>query len=111
MYLDDIIIWSSSIEEHLKHIREVMNMLRKNRLYCNTKKSEFFLFELTFLGHKISQKGIEACTSKIDCIMKWLVPKSATDVRAFLGPVRYIAAFLPKLAKFTVVLNGLTTKV
>ena len=85
-------------------------MLREKKLHCNPKKSEFFLFELTFLGHKVSQKGIEACSSKTDHILEWLQPKSATDVRAFLGLVRYIAAFLLKLAKFTVVLNELTTK-
>jgi hypothetical protein len=55
IYLDDIIIWSNSIEEHTKHIKLIMDALRKARLYCNARKSKFYLTELIFLGHCISQ--------------------------------------------------------
>jgi RNase H-like domain found in reverse transcriptase len=84
--------------------------LRKHGLCLNGKKSEFFCTELDFLGHHISGCGIEANTSKVDKILNWPVPKSASDVRAFLGLVRYIAVYLPKLAEFTLVLSPLTTK-
>jgi hypothetical protein len=110
IYLDDIIIWSNSLEEHTTHIKLVMDALRKARLYCNAKKSKFYLTELVFLGHRISQQGIEACSSKVDKILSWPTPKSATDVRSFLGLVRYIAVFLPHLADHTTVLIPLTTK-
>ena len=63
-----------------------------------------------FLGHHISSRGIEANTSKVDKILNWPVPKSASDVRAFLGLVQYIAVYLPKLAEFMSVLSPLTMK-
>jgi hypothetical protein len=110
IYLDDIIIWSLSIEEHTMHIKMIMDTLRKARLYCNAKKSKFYLTELIFLGHRISQRGIEACSSKVDKILSWPTPKTATDVRSFLGLVRYISAFLPHLAEHTAILTPLTTK-
>lgn len=63
-----------------------------------------------FLGHRISQQGIEACPSKVEKILNWPVPKSVTDVRSFLGLVRYIAAFLPNLADHMGILMPLTMK-
>jgi hypothetical protein len=110
VYLDDIIIWSNNVAEHAKHLDMIMTALRKAKLYCNSKKCKFFQRELDFLGHHISERGIEANSSKIDRILQWPTPKSSTDVRAFLGLVRYISAFLPKLADYTVVLTPLTTK-
>jgi YD repeat-containing protein len=79
-------------------------------LYCNAKKSKFHLTELIFLGHRISQEGIEACSSKVDKILNWPVPASASDVQSFLGLVRYISNFLPNLAEHTVLLTPLTMK-
>jgi hypothetical protein len=84
--------------------------LEKARLYCNPKKCKFFHDEIDFLGHHISVRGIEANSSKVDRIIQWPVPKSSTDVRAFLGLIRYIAIFLPRLADHTTVLTPLTTK-
>jgi hypothetical protein len=110
IYLDDIIIWSQTIEEHHAHVRLVMEALQKARLYCNPKKCEFYLLEVDFLGHHISTRGIEANSSKVEHVLDWPVPKNATDVRSFLGLVRYIAHYLPQRADFTVILTPLTTK-
>ena len=110
VYLDDIIIWSNSVEEHNKHVRMILDALRAAKLYCNPAKCQFFLLELDFLGHHISARGVEAHSSKVGRILDWPVPKSCTDVRSFLGLIRYIAVFLPKLADYTVVLTPLTTK-
>src|SRR6202167_1497175 len=110
IYLDDIVIWSDSVEQHTEHVRMVLAALRKAKLYCNPKKCHFYLLELDFLGHHISVRGIEADTSKVDKIMNWPIPKNTTDVRSFLGLVRYIACFLPQLADFTCILTPLTTK-
>jgi hypothetical protein len=110
IYLDDIVIYLDTLVEHSEHIKQVMNALQKDQLYCNTKKSKFYLTELTFLGHQISQEGIEACSSKVDKILNWPTPSSVMDVRSFLGLVQYIAAFLPNLAEHTTVLTPLTMK-
>jgi hypothetical protein len=103
-------ISSADVEEHERHIQLVMEALAKAKLYCNAKKCEFFVTKLNFLGHHISAWGVEADGSKVDKILEWPVPTSATDVRSFLGLVRYIAVYLPKLAEWTRVLTPLTTK-
>ncbi|GBE87361.1 hypothetical protein SCP_1100360 [Sparassis crispa] len=110
VYLDDIIIWSQSLEEHICNVHTVLNALRTHHLYCSDKKTSLFLTELSFLGHVISQVGIQADPQKIEKILNWTVPRSAPQVRAFLGLVRYIAPFLPNFANFTHILNPLTTK-
>ena len=110
VYLDDVIIWSDNLIDHKKHVNMVMEALQKAHLYLNAKKCYFFLTEVDFLGHHISARGIEPQSSKCEKIMNWPMPKSATDVRSFLGLVQYISAFLPNLADHTVVLTLLTTK-
>jgi hypothetical protein len=79
-------------------------------LYCSVKKSILFVRELDFLGHHISERGIEPDPKKIECIVNWPIPKSSTDVRGFLGLVRYVANFLPLLADHTRILTPLTHK-
>jgi Reverse transcriptase (RNA-dependent DNA polymerase) len=110
IYLDDIVIWSNSIDEHITNVRKVMEALCQAKLYVNEKKTKLSCYEIKFLGHKISQSGIEADDSKVSKILDWPVPKSASDVRAFLGLVRYLNAFLPHLAMQSEILNCLTTK-
>ena len=66
VYLDDIIIWSQSIAEHEQNVNLVLEALRTAHLYCSMKKSTLFTTELNFLGHTISQHGIEADCSKVE---------------------------------------------
>ena len=80
IYLDDIVIWSNTVEQHTEHIHLVLGALRKAKLYCNPRKCHFYLLELDFLGHHISAHGIEANTSKVDKILNWPTPKNTTDV-------------------------------
>ena len=110
MYLDDIVIWSNSLEEHERNVQDVLDALRLSNLYCSVKKSALFCREIDLLGHHISARGIEADAKKVDRIVNWPVPKTSTEVRAFLGLVRYVADFLPKLADHTSILTPLTHK-
>ena len=110
IYIDDIVIWSNSIDEHKQHIDMVMKALESAKLFCNKQKCKFFLLELDFLGHHISARGIEPNASKVQRILDWPTPQNSTDVRAFLGLVRYLANFLPLLAEQTRILTPLTTK-
>jgi hypothetical protein len=110
VYLDNIIIWSENVEEHEKHIREVFETLRKNSLFCNPSKTKLFQYSVDFLGHRISARGIEADPKKVERIVHWPQPKSATNVRAFLGLICYLSNFLPMLAEHTMILEKLTTK-
>ena len=110
VYLDDIIIWSSSLEEHKKNVEAVLEALKVANLYCSSKKSMLFSTEVDFLGHHISARGIEADSSKVSRMLNWPVPTTAKHVRQFLGLVRYISAFLPSLTEHTTVLTPLTRK-
>ena len=110
VYLDDIVIWSSSVEEHKKNVRTVLTALCVGDLYCSPKKSELFTTELGFLGHHVSQRGIEPDDRKVEKIRNWPIPSNTRDVRKFLGLVQYLAAFLPRLAEYRSVLTPLTMK-
>jgi Reverse transcriptase (RNA-dependent DNA polymerase)/RNase H-like domain found in reverse transcriptase len=110
VYLDDIIIWSDSLAEHEERVRLILEALRKACLYCSVKKSTLFCREVNFLGHHISKRGIEADPTKVERILNWPTPKSVTEVRAFLGLVRYITDFLPLLADHMSILTPLTHK-
>ncbi|PSR72195.1 hypothetical protein PHLCEN_2v11934 [Hermanssonia centrifuga] len=110
VYLDDIVIWSQTLEEHRQNVATILKCLRKNKLYCSPKKTDLFCLSINFLGYYISANGIEADNKKVEKILDWPVPRSAFDVRSFLGLVRYISNFLPALAQHTLVLNTLTTK-
>ena len=110
IYLDDIIIWSTDMTTQITYSREVFEALRRAKLYINPQKTKLFRREVNFLGHHISENGIAADTSKVDKILSWPIPKSATQARSFLGMVRYMSSFLPNLAEHTAVLTTLTTK-
>uniref|UniRef100_A0A0W0FPY8 Putative reverse transcriptase-RNase H-integrase n=1 Tax=Moniliophthora roreri TaxID=221103 RepID=A0A0W0FPY8_MONRR len=109
IYLDDIIIWSDSFEEHERHLCLILEALRGHRLYCNKKKSDFFIFELHFLEHVISTRGIEPDESKVARIKSWPTPQSPGDIWAFLGLTCYLASFLRNLAEHTRILSPLTS--
>ena len=80
IYLDDIVIWSDSLEEHKKNVTLVLEALCTAHLYCSVKKSTLFSREIDFLGHHISECRIELDPKKIKRIINWPQPKSLMDV-------------------------------
>src|SRR5271154_5169366 len=98
VYLDDIVIWSQTLDEHKQNVSKIMEALRAAELFCSIKKSNLFTTEKDFLGHHISAQGIEADNSKVERIINWPKPTKAKHVRAFLGLVRYIADYLLALS-------------
>jgi len=110
IYLDDIVIWSNSLEEHEKNVHMVLNALCAACLYVNPDKTHLFCTEIDFLGHHISVCSIEADTKKVDRILNWPIPKNPSETRGFLALVRYIAAFLPALTDHMGILTELTMK-
>jgi hypothetical protein len=76
VYIDDILIFSRSKEEHAKHLEIVLKKLRDNKLYANLEKSEFELMEIEFLGHVLNGQGIQPDSKKIKAIREWEVPKT-----------------------------------
>jgi hypothetical protein len=110
VYLDNIIIWSSSVKEHKKNVASILQALTDANLYCSSKKSMLFTTEIDFLGHHISERGIEVDSSKVTRILDWPAPKTAKHVCQFLGLIWYISAFLPCLVEHMMVLTPLTEK-
>ena len=79
IYLNDIIIWSNMVEDHICDVQAVFAALKAAKLYINENKTNLFQTELKFLGHKISACGIEADEKKADMILVWPVPKTVTQ--------------------------------
>ncbi|SCV68078.1 BQ2448_199 [Microbotryum intermedium] len=110
VYLDDITIFSNTIEDHQTHVREVLEALRRADLYCSPKKTELFTTLCDFLGHVILRKGIAADQSKVDRIVEWPRPRTVTELWGFLGLVQYLRKFINGLAQHTKPLLDLTSK-
>ncbi|GAA5846261.1 hypothetical protein JCM11251_007270, partial [Rhodosporidiobolus azoricus] len=106
-FIDNVIIYSGTLEEHKQNCRAVLLALQAAGLYCSRKK---FSTRTEFLGHIISRNGIEADPSKVEKIKEWTRPSTVTQVRSFLGIVQYLRKFIPQLAEHTVVLTPLTRK-
>jgi len=85
VFIDDILVYSKSEEEHGEHLRVVLQVLKEKRLFAKLSKCEFWLREVSFLGHVISKGGIAMDPSKVDTVMQWESPKSVFEVRSFLG--------------------------
>ncbi|SCV72358.1 BQ2448_3895 [Microbotryum intermedium] len=110
VYLDDITIFSNTIEDHQTHVREVLEALRRADLYCSPKKTKLFTTSCDFLGHVISRNGIAADQSKVDRIVEWPRPRTVTELRGFLGLVQYLRKFINGLTQHTKPLLDLTSK-
>ena len=110
VYIDDIAIWSNSIEEHIEHVRLILDALREHGIWVSKDKSILFADALPFLGFIVSSKGVEVAQDKIDKILSAHVPKSSHDIKAFNGLVNYIGQFIPALSHWSTVLSALTRK-
>jgi hypothetical protein len=94
VYFDDIVIYSNTFAEHLQHLQEVFDRLRKYQLQAKISKCQFVRKEITFVGHIVSAEGIKPDPSKIEAIKSWPVPKSTTEVRSFVGLCSYYRKFI-----------------
>jgi len=99
VFIDDILIYSKFEEEHAEHLKIVLQVLKEKKLYAKLSKCEFWLNEVSFLGHIISGSGIAVDPSKIDAVSQWETPKSVTEVRSFLGLVGYYRRFIEGFSK------------
>ena len=107
-YLDDIIIFSRIAEKHLSHIRQLFEKLRNAHLFMKLSKCHFFTKEIQYLRHILSSKGIRPLPSKPQAINNMHPPKTATEVCAFLGLVRYYRKFIKNFSKMAKPLTLLT---
>ena len=99
IYIDDILVYSKTEDEHAEHLRLILTKLREHRLYAKFSKCEFWLKELIFLGHVVSAQGVAVVPDKIQSILDWETPKSVKDVRSFLGLAGYYRRFIEGFSK------------
>ncbi|GBO05113.1 Transposon Ty3-I Gag-Pol polyprotein [Araneus ventricosus] len=99
VYIDDILIASSSLEEHLDHLKQVFDRLRKFDLVLNRDKCVFAVENLSFLGHKIDKYGITPLPKKVEAISNFPRPKTVQDLRRFLGMLNFFPRFLPQVSQ------------
>ena len=110
IFIDDIIVYSKTEEDHVKHLRVVLQKLREHKLYAKFSKCEFWLTEVSFLGHILSHNGISVDPSKIKDVVEWVTPTMVKEVRGFLRLVGYYHRFVPDFSKITKPLTELTKK-
>src|SRR5438270_2478035 len=110
VFIDDILIYSKTEEEHARHLRIALQVLRDHKLYAKYSKCEFWMKEVKFLGHIVSEKGISVDPSKIESVTEWEKPKTVFDVRSFLGLAGYYRRFVQDFAKLAGPLTALTKK-
>ncbi|WVZ93548.1 hypothetical protein U9M48_039519 [Paspalum notatum var. saurae] len=110
VYFDDILIYSTSMHEHLEHLRAVFDALRAARLFGNIEKCIFCTQRVAFLGYVVTPQGIEVDSSKIDAIREWPTPTTITQIRSFLGLAGFYRRFVPNFSSIAAPLHELTKK-
>ena len=110
VFIDDILIYSGSEEEHAEHLRIVLQILREHRLYAKLSKCQFWLDSVTFLGHIVSAEGVSVDPQKVEAILNWKPPTSVTEIRSFLCLAGYYRKFVEGFSKIAAPLTRLTRK-
>jgi hypothetical protein len=98
VYLDDILVYISTWEEHISHLMQVLETLKKHQLLANLKKCEFSQQSLVYLGYP----------TKMEAILKWLVPTNVTEVRIFVGETQYLWKFIASFSMVVAPLHAIT---
>ncbi|GBG77113.1 hypothetical protein CBR_g23438 [Chara braunii] len=101
VYLDDILVYSRTLEDHLGYLRRVLETLRRAKYKANREKCEFVQQQLEYLGHFVTPEGINPLSDKIQAIQEWSEPRNVTDVRSFLGLAGYYQHFIKVAAHLT----------
>ena len=94
VFIDDILVFSKIEEEHVEHLRLVLQKLREHKLYAKRSKCEFWLKEVSFLGHVVSNGGITVDPSKVRDVLNWKPSTDVGEIRSFLGLAGYYRRFL-----------------
>ncbi|GBG62580.1 hypothetical protein CBR_g31216 [Chara braunii] len=103
VYLDDILVYSRTLEEHLRHLRNVLDRLRRHGFYAKLSKCRFAQQKVNFLGHYVSDQGLHMDDAKITAIAERSAPTSAKQLRSFLGLTSYYSNFIRGYARYSYV--------
>ena len=110
VYLDDLLVYSSTLKEHKEHVRRVLARLQEAGLFLKPSKCEFHTQEVEFLGFIIGEHGVKMDPGKVDTVTSWPAPKSPHDVRMFLGLANFYRRFIKDFSRLAAPLTRLLTK-
>ena len=110
VFIDEILIYSKSKEEHEEHLKIVLQELQKPHLYAKFSKCDFFKDKIQYLGHVVTKEGISVDPEKIKSIEEWPVPKDVTDVRSFIGITGYYRRIIEGFSRIANPITSLQKK-
>nr|KYP32146.1 Retrovirus-related Pol polyprotein from transposon 17.6 [Cajanus cajan] len=110
VFVDDILVYSRSLEDHHEHLRSILEVLRERQLYVKLSKCEFWLSEVRFMGHVISVDGIAINPAKVEAMIQWERPRTATKIRSFVWLAGYYRRFIEGFSRIVMPLTQLTRK-
>jgi hypothetical protein len=110
VFIDDMLIFSKNEEEQDEHLHLVLQKLRENQLYAKLSKCKFWLKEVSFLAHSISEGGISVDPSKVKDVLSWTTPHNVSDSQSFLGLAGYYEQFIEGFSKIAKPMEELLKK-
>jgi hypothetical protein len=110
VFLDDILVYSKTKEEHEQHLRMVLQVLREHQLYAKLSKCSFYQKQIHYLGHIISEEGIDVDPEKVQAIQEWPTPRNVTEVRSFMCLESYYRRFIAEFSRIAHAITSLQKK-
>jgi hypothetical protein len=110
VFIDDILVFSKTMEEYEEHLRLVLEKLRSNQLYAKFSKCEFWITEVTFIGHVISTGGVSVDPGNVKDVLNWMPPTTVLEIRSFLGLAGYYRQFIKDFSKIAKPMTKLLEK-
>ncbi len=110
VYIDDILIYSETLQEHIQHVRSVLQRLIKYQLYAKLEKCEFHTTSVAFLGYIISQEGVAMDEGKVNAVLNWPLPSNIKELQRFLGFANFYRRFIRGFSSIAAPLTNMTKK-